>query len=515
MEGILNAQKSDLERVIGVNLVGGFLGAKHAARVHGSPGSRVQTIYQPVLVHLLQACLLIPMHHPNMRLVGLAKNLAAELGLLGINSLHTIGENFMLEELISSITYGFCVLPYVVSTNIGQELADFTPKVEAILNEVGNLKGTVLKASDVARAAHFLASDEATYVSGLNLGWMVVLPFSSPAITELSLLSVINGGLFISLCDYQEGHPNSWLTCHSRFGQGEPLLPKVLGDFREGVLSKILILAVRSLGVRDNVEVVSGAPANLVKSSGFFGMTVAVSGCLLKKVCPLRGMPLLNPMLLCRLEGKVALITGGASGIGKCTAETFTQHGAKVVIADIQDELAAVDKTAATHGKLDIMFNNAGIVNNYKPRIMDNEKADFERVLSINVTGVFLGMKHAARVMVPAKSGSIISTASVSSNVGAAATHAYCCSKHAVLGLTRNAAIELGQFGIRVNCLSPYALATPLATNFLNLTAEELETAMNATANLKGVTLKAQDVANAALYLASDESRYVSGHNLS
>uniref|UniRef100_F6HKP3 Secoisolariciresinol dehydrogenase n=1 Tax=Vitis vinifera TaxID=29760 RepID=F6HKP3_VITVI len=81
--------------------------------------------------------------------VGLAKNLAAELGL---------------------ITYGFCVLPYVVSTNIGQELADFTPKVEAILNEVGNLKGTVLKASDVARAAHFLASDEATYVSGLNLG---------------------------------------------------------------------------------------------------------------------------------------------------------------------------------------------------------------------------------------------------------------------------------------------------------------------------------------------------------
>ncbi|KAJ9695025.1 hypothetical protein PVL29_010497 [Vitis rotundifolia] len=219
-----------------------------------------------------------------------------------------------------------------------------------------------------------------------------------------------------------------------------------------------------------------------------------------------------------RLEGKVALITGGASGIGKCTAETFTQHGAKVVIADIQDELghsviealgqtnasyvdcdvtdesqikAAVDKTVATYGKLDIMFNNAGMADNYKPRIMDNEKADFERVLSINVTGVFLGMKHAARVMVPARR--------------AAATHAYCCSKHAVLGLTRNAAIELGQFGIRVNCLSPYALATPLATNFLNLTAEELETAMNATANLKGVTLKAQDVANAALYLASDE----------
>ena len=237
----------------------------------------------------------------------------------------------------------------------------------------------------------------------------------------------------------------------------------------------------------------------------------------------------------------VALITGGASGIGEFTAKVFVHHGAKVVIADIQDELGhsvieglgssnalyvhcdvtdeaqiknAVDKAVATYGKLDIMFNNAGIADENKVRIIDNEKADFERVLGVNVTGVFLGIKHASQAMIPARGGSIISTSSISSYVGGAASYAYTCSKHAVLGLTKNAAVELGQFGIRVNCLSPYALATPLATKFVGVDDETLENMMNSLANLKGVTLKAEDVANAALFLASDESRYVSGHNL-
>jgi NAD(P)-dependent dehydrogenase (short-subunit alcohol dehydrogenase family) len=204
--------------------------------------------------------------------------------------------------------------------------------------------------------------------------------------------------------------------------------------------------------------------------------------------------------------------------LGHSVVEALGPSNSTYVRCDVTEEAQiknAVDKAISTYGKLDIMLNNAGIADDSKARIIDNEMADFERVLKINVTGVFLGIKHAARVMIPARSGTIISTASVSSLLGAAASHAYCCSKHAVLGLTRNAAAELGQFGIRVNCLSPYALATPLARKFIGVDDDEaLEIAMNSFANLKGVTLKTEDVANAALYLASDEARYISGHNL-
>ncbi|GKV26691.1 hypothetical protein SLEP1_g35947 [Rubroshorea leprosula] len=144
----------------------------------------------------------------------------------------------------------------------------------------------------------------------------------------------------------------------------------------------------------------------------------------------------------------------------------------------------AVDKAVATYGKLDIIFNNAGILGEMKPRIIDNEKFDFERVLSVNVTGVFLGIKHAARIMVPA------------------------CSKR-----LHNLHCQ-HSFNYRVNCISPYGVATPLTTTVLGIKHEEIEKMMYSIANLKGVTLKAEDIANAALYLASDEGRYVSGHNL-
>ncbi|CAL5212314.1 unnamed protein product [Lathyrus oleraceus] len=212
-----------------------------------------------------------------------------------------------------------------------------------------------------------------------------------------------------------------------------------------------------------------------------------------------------------RLEGKVALITGGASGIGEATARLFSQNGAKVVIADIQDDQGhsvcqelhkssasyvhcdvtnekdienAVNTTVSKYGKLDIMFNNAGILGVNNTNILEYKLSDFQQVINVNVLGVFLGTKHAARVMIPAKR---------------------------VVGLTRNTAVELGAAGVRVNCVSPYLVATPLAKKYFNLDEDEC---LSIYSNLKGANLLPKEVAEAALYLGSDESKYVSGHSL-
>lgn len=249
-----------------------------------------------------------------------------------------------------------------------------------------------------------------------------------------------------------------------------------------------------------------------------------------------------------RLLGRVALVTGGASGIGESIVRLFHGHGAKVCIADIQDDLSqrlyeslgcspdisfchcdvtieddvkhAVDFTVDKFGTLDIMVNNAGMSGPPCPDIRDFELSVFEQVFDINVKGVFIGMKHAARIMIPAKKGSIISICSVASAIGAMGPHAYTGSKHAVLGLTKNVAAELGKHGIRVNCVSPYAVATGLALAHLP-EDERTEDAwigfrnfVGTNANLQGVDLTADDVANAVVFLASDEARYVSGTNL-
>jgi len=139
-----------------------------------------------------------------------------------------------------------------------------------------------------------------------------------------------------------------------------------------------------------------------------------------------------------------------------------------------------------------------------------------------------LGIKHAARVMIPRKKGCIISTASVTSIVGGIAPYSYTASKHAVIGLTKNGAAELGKYGIRVNAVSPYGSATPLAVEYLkqgdasdaSSSASEVdnkatvEAFCSSVANLEGTIHKVEDIAEAGLYLASDEAKYVSGHNL-
>ncbi|CAI9785848.1 unnamed protein product [Fraxinus pennsylvanica] len=239
-----------------------------------------------------------------------------------------------------------------------------------------------------------------------------------------------------------------------------------------------------------------------------------------------------------RLKGKVALITGAVSGIGESIARLFSKHGAKVLIADIQDDLGeevckdlekssasfvhcdvtkesdietAVNTAVAEYGKLDIVYNNAGISRIHKQCTLDCEKSEFENIISVNLVGVFLGAKHAARVMIPNRRGSIITTASVCSTTRGGASHAYTSSKHGVVGLTKNIAVELGKYGIRVNCVSPHLVATPLAKNFFRLNDEEC---CSVYSHLKGVVLESEDVAEAALLLASDESKYVSGDNL-
>lgn len=242
------------------------------------------------------------------------------------------------------------------------------------------------------------------------------------------------------------------------------------------------------------------------------------------------------------------MVTGGATGIGESIARLFHKEGAKVCIADLQDNLGqnvceslggepsayyfhcdvtieddvrcAVDFTVDKFGTIDIMVNNAGLSGPPCPDIRNAELSDFEKVFDVNVKGTFLGMKHAARVMIPQMKGSIVSLCSVASVIGGLGPHAYTGSKHAVLGLTRNVAAELGKHGIRVNCVSPYGVATGLAVAHLPV-AERTENALagfrsfvGRHANLKGVDLIADDVANAVLFLASDEAKYISGDNL-
>ncbi|KAJ0111473.1 hypothetical protein Patl1_00820 [Pistacia atlantica] len=215
-----------------------------------------------------------------------------------------------------------------------------------------------------------------------------------------------------------------------------------------------------------------------------------------------------------RLEGKVAIITGAASGIGEAAAKLFAEHGAFVIIADVQDIEETVAYAIEKYGPLDIMYSNAGILGPLGS-ILDLEMDQFDNTIAVNLRGSVLAVKHAARAMVANKiRGSIICTGSLASSLGGSGPHAYTMSKHGLLGLVRAASGELGRHGIRVNCVSPNGVSTPMACKVANSDPSTVDARSAQLANLKGIVLKAEHVAQSALFLASDESVYISGHNL-
>ncbi|KAG9150023.1 hypothetical protein Leryth_010090 [Lithospermum erythrorhizon] len=246
-----------------------------------------------------------------------------------------------------------------------------------------------------------------------------------------------------------------------------------------------------------------------------------------------------------KLQGKVALITGGASGIGKETASLFINNGAKVVIADIQKQLGtqtakelgpnaafipcdvtkesdisdAVDYAVSYYKQLDIMYNNAGVACMTPPSIVDLDLSTFDLVMSINVRGVVAGIKHASRVMIPQKTGSILCTASVTGVLGGLAQHTYSISKFSVIGIVKSLAAELCKDGIRINSISPFAIPTPFVLEEIRryipgIDDQGIANMIHNAGVLRGAYCEPRDVANAALYLASDDAKYVSGHNL-
>ncbi|KAI3513457.1 hypothetical protein L1887_20791 [Cichorium endivia] len=244
-----------------------------------------------------------------------------------------------------------------------------------------------------------------------------------------------------------------------------------------------------------------------------------------------------------KLKGKVAIITGGASGIGEATARLFAKNGARaVVIADIQDELgknlsvsigsncctyihcdvtneaqikSLVDRTIEIYGQLDIMFSNAGMVSISNQIVVDLDMDQFDHLFAVNVRGMAACIKHAARSMVEKKvKGTIICTASVIGRQAVLQQTDYCMSKHAVIALMKSASKQLGKHGIRVNSVSPFAVATPLMCNMLEKEAAEVEKIYRPMTSLKDVVLKVEDIAEAVLFLAAGESGFITGHDL-
>jgi NAD(P)-dependent dehydrogenase (short-subunit alcohol dehydrogenase family) len=240
-------------------------------------------------------------------------------------------------------------------------------------------------------------------------------------------------------------------------------------------------------------------------------------------------------------EGKVALVTGGGSGIGRATATAFAREGAQVVIgnrnvqrgeetvsmirdaggtasfkrtdvlvaADIE---ALVDHAVTTYGRLDIAFNNAGTEGDVQPTLVEQTEANFDAVMGINVKGVWLSMKYEIPRMLEQGAGAIVNCSSVAGVIGFPGIGIYVASKHAVIGLTKVAALEYSAQGIRINAVNPAVIDTEMVDRLadgMNMKKDDL-TVFHPIGRLGRV----EEVAEAVLWLCSGKASFVTGHSL-
>lgn len=241
-----------------------------------------------------------------------------------------------------------------------------------------------------------------------------------------------------------------------------------------------------------------------------------------------------------RLANKTAIITGGASGIGRAAAMVFAREGAKVAIADLNAEggretvklieqqggtaffyetnvsdsnqmHSLVSATVESFGQLDILFNNAGI-GHPDVKSVDLEEEEWDRIIDINLKGVFLGIKHSVPHLKKAGGGAIINTSSLLGLKGQKYLAAYNASKAGVVLLTKNAALEYGRDNIRVNAIAPGVIDTQIIVGWKN---DERKWPIISRANALGRIGTPEEVANAVLFLASDEASFITGATLS